>query len=338
MGYSTGTSTGPNDLLDKLRVFLEAEGWTTNLYTAVGAGYRLHIQKTASDGTVMYFNFRSAIAETGTTLITPDNNGSTNGTVTAGILVNGSTGYDIGSLWHSQPGFPINPYDNKGYAGCMNPMSTSAIPAYYFFTVDDTVNVAVECTSGKFQFMSFGLLEKQGIYTGGQFFCASFCSDNPYYIYYIDSTFGPFYFTIQTSSNVSVSGGVFLDIDSVADWRVNGVSYNEIVFPCVAGQTSTVSGYSKSGMASFFYSKSPNFYNNITAMCPIYTFVKRSDNNFSLLGWPSGVRFLNVLNYSAGQEIVYGTETWKIFPANDVTGTAYTVLNPNCGFAFKKVV
>lgn len=335
MSYQTGTSTGPTDLLSKLKTFLEADGWTTNDYSAVGAGYRLHVEKTpSSGGETMYFNFRSAIAETGTTLIAPNNDGSTNGTVTSGILVNSSTGYNAGELWHSQPGYPQDPTDgNKGFAGCMNPMSISAIPAYYFFSVNDTVNVAVEVTSGKFQFMSFGMLEKQGVYTGGQFFSASFDSQVPYYNYYTTSWYMPGYFTARVLR--APTGAVYLDADSDARWRA--ADYNEdLCFPCVAGQTANETD-SQSGMAAFFWSKSPNFYNNIAAMCPIYTFVKRSDDNFSLLGWPSGVRFLNVTHYSVGQEITYGPETWKVFPANDVTGSAETVKNENCGFAFKKV-
>ena len=107
MSYETNTSTGPNDLIDKLRIFLLAEGWTVNLFAAIGAGYRLHVQKTASDDTVMYFNFRSAIAETGVTLITEDNVTGANGTVT-GLLINGSTGYNVGEIWHHQTGKSID--------------------------------------------------------------------------------------------------------------------------------------------------------------------------------------------------------------------------------------
>lgn len=328
MGYQSGTSTGPNDLLDKLRTFLIGEGWTVNDYSADGTGYRLHVQKVAqSGGPTMYFNFRSAIAETGTTL-TEDNDGGTAGTVT-GILINGSTGYDGGETWDNQPGYPYNVNDsNRSYAMVMSPMSISAIPAYYFFAIGDSIHVVVEIISGKFQFMSFGCLEKQGVYTGGMYFTASIGSSQPY-TDYMTNWYVPKYFSCYPSG--SIAGAVYLDVDATASWR-RAMNNDEVVFPCVVGQQANES-YSKCGIASMFWSKGPNFYNNIAAMCPLYTFAARSDGNQSLLGWPDGVRFLNCTNYSAGQEITYGTETWKIFHADSLDQDP---LNMYCGFAFLK--
>jgi hypothetical protein len=331
MSYQAGTSTGPNDLIDKLRIFLLANGWTVNLFTTIGAGYRLHVQKTAGDSTVMYFNFRSAIAETGA-LISEDNLGGANGTVT-GLIVNGSTGYDVGQVWHKQPGYPQNiEASNYSYGNCMTPMSISAIPSYYFFSVDDTVNIVVEITAGKFQFMSFGLLEKQGAFTGGQFFSASLDTRQPAYNY-ASGWYAPLYFTSMPSNPL---GGVFVNVDGTADWRVPNQSYSqsEIYFPCVAGQQANET-YSQLGMASYFWAFAPNAYNAMAAMCPIYTLLLRSDLNYSLLGWPSGVRFLNCTNYSAGQEVTYGAETWVVFHADS---QQQTPKNMYCGFAFKKVV
>jgi hypothetical protein len=333
MGYYSGTSTGPNDLIDKLRVALLAEGWTVNLYAAIGAGYRLHVQKAASDATVMYFNFRSAIAETGTTLIAEDNYGGAEGTVT-GLLVNGSTGYDVGALWHKQTGFAPNiELSNKSFACCMTQMSISAIPAYYFFFVGDSVHIVVEVTAGKFQFMSFGMIDKQGTITGGQYFTASFGSYRPYYEY-ASGYYGPFYFTHYNIGNTS--GAVYLTADGTTSWRnANHVDHPaEIQFPCVAGQTANET-YGQGGFASFFWSKAPNAYNAMAAMCPIYLFLYRSDANYSLIGWPDGVRFLNVTNYTPGEEISYGDETWVIFHADSL---AVTPKNMYCGFAFLKVV
>jgi len=330
MSYQAGTSTGPNDLIDKLRIFLLAEGWTVNLFAAIGAGNRLHVQKTAADATVMYFNFRSAIAETGAILITEDNVGGASGTVT-GLLINGSTGYDVGEIWHHQPGKSIDAsLESTGM--CMTQMSTSAIPAYYFFTVDDTVNIAVEVTAGKFQFMSFGLLEKQGTITGGQFFSASFASYAPYSDWN-GGWYAPNYFSACGTGNNH--GAVYVDADATASWRISsGDNDPEIGWPCVVGQAANAS-YSRSGLASFFWSHAPNAYNAMAAMCPIYTLLKRADDNYSLIGWPSGVRFLNVTNYGPAEEITYGAETWTVFHADSQSGDPE---NMYCGFAFKKVV
>lgn len=328
MGYQTGTSTGPIDLLSKLRTFLSSEGWTENDYSADGTGYRLHVQKVAqSGGPTMYFNFRSAVDEYGTGITEDNDSRELYGKIT-GLCVNGSTGYDGGESWDQQPGY-AQTGSNQSFACVMTPMSISAIPAYYFFTIGDSVHIVVEIISGKFQFMSFGCLEKQGVYTGGMYFTASIGSRQPYTNYYGPSdTYMPNYFTSNPSEE---AGAVYFDADSDESWRIAD-NNDEVAFPCVVGQTANES-YSKVGIASMFWSKGPNFYNNIAAMCPIYIFGERSDNNYSLLGWPEGVRFLNCTNYSAGQEVTYGTDTWKIFHADSIDSDPN---NMYCGFAFLK--
>ena len=330
MGYQTGTATGPVDLLDKLRTFLIAQGWTVNLYTANGTGYRLHVQKSADSSTEMYFNFRSAVDESGV-LMTEDNSDSASGKVT-GIVINGSTSYDVGEDWDKQPTYPINDQvSNKACGNLMSPMSISAIPAYYFFAVENTINICVEVTSGKFQFMSFGCLEKQGAFTGGQFYTASFASRTPTLEWQGDSDYPPMYFTANPIGYPH--GAVYVDADSDASWRMaDDGSACQVMFPCVAGQTGNIS-FTKTGIASMFWTKSPNFYNSLAATCPIYVLGKRSDANYSLLGWPAGVRFLNCTKYSAGQEVIYGSDTWKIFHADSLQGASS---NLYCGFAFKK--
>ncbi|MCJ7776870.1 MAG: hypothetical protein MUP16_00930 [Sedimentisphaerales bacterium] len=331
MSYEAGTSTGPNDLIDKLRIFLLAEGWTVNLFAAIGAGYRLHVQKTAADATVMYFNFRSAIAETGVTLITEDNEAGANGTVT-GLLINGSTGYDVAEIWHHQPGKSVDATD-KSFGCCMTAMSTSAIPAYYFFTPDaDTVHIVVEVTAGSYQFMSFGMLVKQGTITGGMFFSASFASQKP--AYDCGGWYAPNYFSACTAGNEH--GAVYVNVDGTASWRTStGSGTSKIQWPCVVGQQAN-EYYSKDGLASMFWAYSPNAYNAMAAMCPIYTLLLRTDNNYSLIGWPLGVRFLNVTNYDPAEELTYGAETWMVFPADMSQQTVG--LNTKCGMAFLKVV
>jgi len=337
MGYYAGTSTGPNDLIDKFRIAALAEGWTVNLFAAIGAGYRLHIQKTAGDATVMYFNLRSAVAETGTTLITEDNTAGVNGTVT-GLIVNGSTGYDGGELWHVQPGYPQNLSEsNKSFGNVMSPMSTSAIPAYYFFFNGDSVHIAVEITAGKFQFMSFGLLVKQGTITGGQYFSASMSSQRPYYDYAGDYNYDDArYFVNSPFSTSGLNGAVYVNVDSVASWRNAGYASTnyQIIFPCPS-PGGYYNNIHNNGIAYPFWSKAPNAYNAMAAQCPIKVFLKRSDNNYSLIGWPEGVRFLNVTNYGPAEEVTYGAETWVVFHADSLVGTPKKMYT---GFAFLKDV
>ena len=45
MAYESGSASNATDLLDKLRVFLVAQGWTQNKWEAISGGYRLHLNK-----------------------------------------------------------------------------------------------------------------------------------------------------------------------------------------------------------------------------------------------------------------------------------------------------
>jgi len=177
------------------------------------------------------------------------------------------------------------------------------------------------------------MIDKQGIIMGGQYFSASMSSKKPYYdyqgAYNYDSSR---YFADYPYDANCINGAVYLNVDGTASWRNAGSqSANaQIVFPCVpCGDYSP--DFGKNGIASFFWTKAPNAYNSMAAMCPIYIFVKRSDGNYSLLGWAEGVRFLNCTNYSVAEEITYGDETWMIFHANSVEDTP---ANMYTGFAF----
>jgi hypothetical protein len=84
MAYDTGSASGVAQLLDALRVFLLAQGWTVNLFGDDGAGKRLHVQK----GSDTFVNFRAAVGEfMGSADL---ENASTNNA----LWMNGSTGYN----------------------------------------------------------------------------------------------------------------------------------------------------------------------------------------------------------------------------------------------------
>jgi hypothetical protein len=354
MAYSTGTSTGPADLLDKLRLFLIAQGWTVNkwddddtkyhTWTGLdGDGKRLHVQKTATDGTVMYFNLRSTIRgvpwgdhDDSQTQIS----GKYRAEIT-GLAMYGSTGYDGGLAWDLQPGGTLNGAVSWGVS--MTELSTSAIPAYYFFQDGDTVIVLVEYTAGKYQWFCFGCLEKQGVYTGGQFFSGSLNAYQPTY-QILNAAADHTMFLVQNYDGYSYgNGAVYLNVDSSAGWRASGrqgqgtgTNYLSLIFSGLRpGQSSTSKGTSTAAQSfiGYFFTRSPNFYNGLAPFAASYILGKRSSGNFSLLGWPKSIRHINVYNYNPAQEITLGADTWMIFPAHSKSDA-----DPLMGFAVKKVV
>jgi hypothetical protein len=341
VGYYAGTSTGPSDLIDKFRIAWLAEGGSVNDFSADGTGYRLHIQKTLG-GEASYFNLRSAINE-----VIFEDSGSADDSLVTGIGINASTAYSGGSYWDRQTGYTFNEaFSNKASGCCMSPMSVSAIPAYYFFFVGNSVHIVVEVTAGEFQMMSFGMVKKAGTYTGGQYFSASHSSYYHRYIWRIKSA--PRYlnaacaFSSQPQPQHNHAGFMFADTDGTAGWRraIHHTYFKDIPLffhGAVGGNYSADNDDLKKSMAYLFASMSPNSTNNIPVWTPVFITMLRSDGNHSPMGWPEGVRFMNVRNYSPGDEITYGDETWKVFPSNGVEGhSSETTYLPYGGFAFLK--
>lgn len=349
MAYETDTATGPDNLLDKLRIWLAANGWSVNSWATdnttyeswtglIGTGKRLHVQKTAGDSTVMYFNLRSTVRgipfEDHSSSQTPIS-GKYHAEVT-GLAINGSTGYSGSNTWDKQPGYMQSTGGSWGAA--ITELSTTAIPAYYFYQDGDTVVVCVEYESGKYQWISFGLLEKQGSYTGGQFVAASLNGHWPSYQLLFDGIDKTSFFCRAYS--MRGDGAVYFNADSLAAWRSNGYMGSksgddyaeEIEFPGVIPNHSNPSYQYYNTINSFFISRAPNHYNALAPMVPIYVLGKRTNGNYSLLGWPKSIRMLNCLYYDAAEEYTLGSDVWMVFP-----GHSKSDADARMGFAVKKL-
>jgi len=81
MAYQTGTSANPDQLLDALRVFAVANGWTQLRWAPDGTGQTLSLAKGG-----LYVHLRSAVNE----------RLSTRYNTITGIWLIGSTGFDAG--------------------------------------------------------------------------------------------------------------------------------------------------------------------------------------------------------------------------------------------------
>jgi hypothetical protein len=358
MSYETGTSTGPDDLLDKLRAFLVADGWSVNKWEVdnftyhaeypeiVGTGKRLHVQKAveaSGDATVMYFNFHSAVRSilfSNHYSTTAQKGGKYYAEVT-GLAMYGSTGYDGGEDWDNQPGHPVaNTSECWGVA--MTELSTTSIPGYYFFSSGDTVTVCVEYESGKFLWFCFGCLDKEGVYDGGQFFFSSLNGYAPSLQLLHDTATDTETTFFVNVNNYYGCGAVYMDIDSTEGpgWRAQGYQGNDgadfaehIIVPGWLSNDASPSYSTHNTFLTFVYYRSPNFYNSLAPMFPVYLFVERENGNYSLPGVPHDIRIINCQYYDPADEIALGSDVWMVFPAH-----AKDDLCPrSCGFAVKKV-
>ena len=346
--HTSGTATGVNDLLGAIRTALLADGWTENLYASltdtyeawaslVGNGYRLHVQKTAADGTVMYFNLRSITRGIPFELHEGDSNNTVSyegtdyyyGEMT-GIAINGSTGFNGGLDWDYQPGGPTVSTESIG--GAIADLLNASIP--YWITInDDTVMVTVEYETNKYHHLCFGCLEKaqDSGWTGGQFYCAEHGGDTPSYDAFKYGTangyngeFGDNYYLNSRffCTYSGYVGGVYADIDSDASWRTD---WDDVVWPCHSSSWLGSYVYSRVSWPNSFLSQyleyAPNTFNSLAPLAPLYVMIKRSSGRYSFVGYPSGVRFANILYHDAEDEISYGTDVWKLFPADKKDAT-----------------
>jgi hypothetical protein len=363
MAYTATTYTNPNTLLTAIKDFLSANGWTINSwaddtssrqthanYNYTG-GKRLHVQKTASDSTVMYFNFRSVIAGVIFSNFSTNSSSDYSGykfSELRGIGINGSTGYNGSNQWEEQPGAPV--------AGSLSTYCGGAIQGIpvtggncWFFQNGDTVTIVVEYATGSFMWMAFGCLEKAGTYTGGQFYSASMTSYAPGYQFgRVTSDHRSDYrtaFMADINTANYAGSAAYFNADSVADWRHSGYEGN---------QSSDYSHYLRCGaqtpweddlywtrdkntMSHFVYDRTPNAFNGQHVLFPLLFWGKRASGRWSPLGKPTGIRSIGMGTLSAEKEFSIESDTWKVFPANCMYETGYdSNLNKKVGFAVKK--
>jgi len=358
MAYQASTFTGMHDLLDKIRIFLLSNGWAVNLWNDDTSGFlsptgvdytngkRLHIQKTANDGTVMYFNFRSVTrgyifenVDTNLNII----NGRYYGEL-RGIAINGSTGFNAGSSWSYQPGAPVGA-SNKSCGGCITELPISGTNNYFIFQNGDVVTVIVEIDTEIYMMLSFGCLQKSGTWTGGQFYSASCCSYQPSYLYWsISGTIRHEFKTQCFAYNLYNYGSsaVYLNLDGIASWRFSGYAgsltsgYAQKINFGGQAPYSPLTGKCGNHLSNFAYTRCPNDFNGLSVMIPLYVFCEKANSRWTFLGTLQDIRAISMSNYTSAQEFTIEADTWKVFPAHRKEESGITNLNGNVGFAFKK--
>ena len=157
--YSTGVSTSPTNLLQTLVTWLVVQGWSLDLSTADGLGWRAHLHKGG-----LYVHFRSAELEQ----IYPNGAGKFHDSGNKSDPGNNplAKGYGIGfylgdgfsgaSPWHQQPGRPIRITDSTMIGVGMNLPSGSVAAFHFFDDGNDNITVVVERTAGLITHLGFG--------------------------------------------------------------------------------------------------------------------------------------------------------------------------------------
>jgi len=308
MAYETGSATSQHDLLDKLRIFLVAAGWTQNKWAAEGQGYGLCVQKE-----LMFVNLRSTILKEnilGHAFYIPSG---------PGILCNVSSGYSAGSVTLAQPDYP-RPTDGTKMA-CQLITDSTNIEEYHFFATENNFDVVVKrntTTAGYFSLHVGEISEKFGNFYHCAYFtsqCAPFTSGLQIQVPFAarNGNTMPTYYGLRETSGATLTW---------YSWA--GESWHETdlyIIPNSGGSTSVLTaGFSASLLAI------PASTSGIITLYPIYIGVYKSSTAVPL-GSVSTLRMCNSTYVTNGDEITIGSDTWKLFR-----------LVCGYGWAFKKVV
>jgi len=311
MSYETGTATGPNDLLDKLRLFCIAEGWTINRNTSITGGTELCINKGTN-----YINMKSG----------ENINLRVNGTATNnkyGILINGSDGYDAGDDWDRQDNYSrqsgtVSSTDQ--YVSHV-PFVTNfgPFPAYHFYSLNsgDDIHIEIEVSTGIYQRFGFGKLDLYDATTtgDGRYFYAT-CSEHQTDSTAINSWLGTDIMNSNSMEEVPFRSGswagarghngaaVRCAFDTFDNWAGSGYTNN----------TTELEEYAIGVQEYPLLFAGVNPLNQVGVLCPVNVSVARGSLALHPLGKIHGIRYMDMTNYLPGDEFTLGSDTWQVFP------------------------
>lgn len=324
MAYQTGTATDTADLLDKLRVFALANGWTINNYgdRTVGTAPRKALQLTKG-GISASFLSDSAVG-------TAANPGPY-------ILTYGHDAYAAGGGTENQANA-----SNKTQSNAM----VGPFQSYHFFCDNGDTNpylyVVVETSSGTFKHFGIGRIEGLGEVLTGCFAYAC----NWYYVsspdYVSDANLFrhsvPFDTLENNNGNGQYSTYVRGDSDSMSPrWYA---SYSNIAANVLSGgvrgnNPGSASAGSAIPMTYGIMQAGASERTGRTILQNCLVSGARVSGQFSPLGWPPNMRWVNLRYLDPGATLVLGSDTWKVFPVIRKNGGSGQPNSALYGYAFK---
>lgn len=310
MAYQTGTATDRADLLDKLRVFLLANGWTIEAWRFRVAQATARWLAVSKSGVFLNFAETNTIPGAVTHMLT-----------TAHLNCRWSTSYAAGSDFQAQPGGAGNgPGTSDTCVGDL----PGPFASYHFFdgvgASGPYVYVAVEVSAGEFRHFGGGILEKVGTYTGGEFTFGHYWSAVLGTLN--DPTNGingvPFDSSNGSSQNAQVAMASVRCVESVGGGEIlayaNSTNRGMRCGGWVRANTQPSAGDAAGSPLLAIYQAGPIPEIGLAPLIRVPCYAERPSGFFSLIGEPPAFRHIRVDFLNPGDEITLGTEVWKTFP------------------------
>lgn len=325
MSYQTGTALHVDDLLSKLSVFAQANGWTQDKVVAGsgnGSSSELYLHKGASY--VIYDAQLVGGNNTYHAVSQPLDHPF--------LYIYAATGHNGANAANNQPG--TSPRVETNW---LLPNMT----AYHFFTdpAKTYLHVVVETTANEYRHIPFGLCDKLGTYEGGEYLfghqwnqIASLVDD--------PANFQHFAAWTHSGSSGTNAHRFHCNVDGVR-WKQ---FYFNTPFQSIFGSVGMSSVGSWLGsILDHNYTRvaSPNHFNDAIILFKMYAgWIIRSTTVYTPMGCIEDVRFVNIKNVAPSSTYTLGGDDWLIFPLTEKKEPSVRDNLPNSGyygFAYKKI-
>lgn len=327
--YETGTATSISDLFSKLNTFATTAGWTIDH----SASDRLFLTRTVSGNTCSVAFRWSTTSPTCAAIYQH----------TAFI----SSGTDPGNHTNDSGQGAISGTDATLLTG-RNVLLPNGTMPYWFFEDDNYLHIVVEAATQQYRHFGFGVLVKSGTWTGGAYSYGwrngstgtSDLAVTETASHLLDGLAGsstpatqrPFMATVHIESlpNQTASGKWGLA------WA--GGLANTGTDRGGTARENLQGGYRGGPIARGIGRYGGAVTNGLVPGYPIGVWYDdRVQARWYELGYMPDVRGANVNNFSGGDEILIGSDTWILFPAKYKTVISANGGTRNLGMMYKKV-
>lgn len=324
MAYETGGSSGVNDLLDKIRVFAAANGWTVDFNGA----------RTDDDPEV---GGTGAVAGN---IVLMHKSGLFAGFATD--TKTGSNSTDPGpyfqTFYFSSYSSGADPFAQSGMSGAVRTNKlVGPFQAYHLFAGDTYLHVVVEQTPGSFRHFGVGVLEKAGAVTTAAYASGMYWNWSTNEVNSFASSYHALPWDDGNVQNPSLSNVFRADSDSVSprhcrlsDWA-NGGGQGW------GGYRRDSNQAHENAPAAGFTRLPPSALTGRSVLFPLIIGVHRPSTMLSIVGAVKDVRVLRIDNMAPGDLITLGPDDWKVFPIIRKSGAAGMENSGLHGFAYRVV-
>jgi hypothetical protein len=195
----------------------------------------------------------------------------------------------------------------------------------------------IEVSSGRYTHIGIGTIDKIGSYNGGEYHYGCWWYLN-HTTYSGDAGSGSHQFPmcegdVHNGSKIRYEDG-YSPTANYGDWSYVRTTTGA---DTVAASVRTLGD----SLAAWMYWSSPNRFNGVASLIPLEMWKRHVDGTYRMMGYMPDFRYINMKYLTAGQELTYGSETWKVFPVKQkgerIAGNT-TPFSLWYGIAFKKIV